>query len=107
MLQTTSKGWLLCRTFLPRLPLSKAQGRDRKFNSLFDSCTFSLNSVFGNPPSDLLLSASSLAASLSHGEAKGSSWVFIHLSGSSIWVARRQGSLLVGLEVFWGFLERH
>lgn len=33
--------------------------------------------------------------------------LFIHLSGSSIWVARRQGALLVSLEVFWGFLGRH
>lgn len=33
--------------------------------------------------------------------------LFVHLSGSSICVARRQGALLVSLGIFWGFLGRH
>lgn len=99
--QFTSRSLLLCQTFLyPWL-------RVRQLKYLSESCTSSLNPVFWNLLSDLVLSPSFLAASFSHGEGKGCSWVILtsfwqqYLGGKKARIVSNQ------LEVFWGFLGRH
>lgn len=86
----------------PSFSLSTAEGRVRKLKSLSASYSSSLNPVFWNHLSDLVLAPSCLTVRL-----KVALGLFLQLSGSSIWVVRKQGDLPVSLEVFQGFLGRH
>lgn len=85
----------------PSFSLPMAQGRVRKLKSLSASYSSPLNPVFWNLFSDLVLTPSCLTVRL-----KVALGLFLQLSGSSIWVARKQGDLPVSLEDFRGFLWR-
>lgn len=104
MLQITSKGSSLCQTFFPQVASIQGSGKGQRVLHLVQLLHLLSQSCLLKPSRSCLLPLWQQAFLMVR--LRVLLGLFIHLSGSSIWVARRQGALLVSLEVFRGFLGR-